>query len=178
LRDQLTRVRPRIIVLVGLPGSGKSTWARQQGAAVISTDDIRFLLSDDETNQTIHRKVFGTVRYLVRHRIELQRPITYIDATNLTRKDRRPYIKTGQLYDCMVEAIYFNVPIEICKERNRARHRIVPDDVIELMAQRLLPPTIEEGFDAVTIYAPTGVAQPSTPPPESVPSFPSPRPES
>ena len=96
--------RPRVVLLVGLPGSGKSTWARDQGTAVLSSDDVRFLLSDDPTNQLIHGTVFATVRYLLRRRLELGRPVTYIDATNLTRQERRPYIKLAQWYDAAVEA--------------------------------------------------------------------------
>lgn len=107
---------------------------------------------DDETNQTIHREVFATLRELLRRRLELARPLTFIDATNLTPKERRPYIKTAQLYNCEVEAVFFNIPPEVCKSRNAARDRIVPDHVIDTMFARLIPPTIGEGFDSITIY--------------------------
>jgi predicted kinase len=140
------------VVLVGLPGSGKSSWARRQGAAVLSSDDLRYLLIDDESNQTIHREVFATLRLLLRRRLELARPVTFIDATNITRKERRSYINTARLYNCDVEAVFFDVPPEICKSRNAMRERIVPDSVIDTMSARLVPPTVQEGFDAVTIY--------------------------
>jgi predicted kinase len=162
-RDQRERFladRPRVIVLVGLPGSGKSTWAKQQEVAVLSSDAMRFLIVDDQTDQSIHGEVFATVRYLLRRRLQHRRPLTYIDATNLTRRERRAYIKTAQLYDCQVEAMFFDTPVEVCKERNKGRTRVVPDDVIDMMAQRLSVPTVEEGFDVVMAYRSASVITP------------------
>lgn len=148
----MTADRPRVVLLIGLPGSGKSTWARQQGGGVLSTDDIRRLLSDDATNQAIHGMVFSTLRQLLRRRLELRRPVTYIDATNSTRHERRAYIKLSQWYDAAVEAVFFDTPPEVCKQRNRLRDRIVPEWAIDMMAGRLRPPSHEEGFDRVTVY--------------------------
>ena len=74
----------RLVVLVGLPGSGKSTWAAAQTEAALSSDEMRRLLADDPTDQSIHRRVFAALRYLARARHEIGRPVTYIDATNLT----------------------------------------------------------------------------------------------
>lgn len=143
--------RPRIVVLVGLPGCGKSTWAARYGPAVLSSDAIRGWLSDDPTNQTIHHRVFATLRYILRQRLELQRPLTFIDSTNLTRRERRPYIKTADLFDCEVEAVFFDVPVEVCLERNRARSRNVPEHAIYDMARRLSPPSVEEGFSRIAV---------------------------
>ena len=147
-------MKPTIVVLVGLPGSGKTTWVRDRGYAVLSSDDIRGRLSDDVTNQNIHGRVFSTVRYLLRHRLALRRPYTYIDATSLTRKERRPYVKIAESYDSDIEAVFFDVPVEVCQERNRARSRIVPEAAIQEMARRLAPPRVEEGFSRITVVRP------------------------
>jgi predicted kinase len=145
--------RMRIVVLVGLPGSGKTTYVEKLGGVALSSDAVRRLLADDETIQTIHDRVFETLRYLLGHRLALRRPVTYIDATNLTPEERRPYIGIGKAEGCELEAVFFDIPLEVCRERNRKRHRVVPDEALAGMAGRLVPPSITEGFDRIDILS-------------------------
>jgi predicted kinase len=142
---------PRIILLVGLPGSGKSTYARRLRWPVISSDHLRSLIADDATDQSVHGPVFAAVRYLLRKRLEVGRPLTCIDATHLTPRERRPYFKIAERYGCQLEAVFFDVPVQVCQERNRQRDRVVPQQAIERMALKLVAPTVEEGFSRVTV---------------------------
>ena len=81
--------------------------------------------------------------------MELRRPITCIDATSLTRWERRPWIRLADDADCEAEAIFFSTPLEVCLARNAGRDRVVPTDVVREMARRLEPPSIAEGFARV-----------------------------
>src|ERR1035437_3061252 len=103
----------RIVVLVGLPGSGKSTYLEQMGVRGLSSDGIRKLLADDATDQTIHVRVFQTLRYLLGQRLAIGRAVTYIDATNLTREERRPDLESGRARACDGEAAFFEVPLQV-----------------------------------------------------------------
>jgi predicted kinase len=139
-------------LLVGLPGSGKSTWTAGK-PGVLSSDGVRQLLADDPADQTIHARVFAVVRSLLKQRLGLNRPVTYIDATNLTPKERAPYIAIAKRYDATIEAVFFDIPIAECQRRNRLRQRVVPDEAIATMARKLVAPMVTEGFSKVTTLA-------------------------
>lgn len=141
------------MVLVGLPGSGKSSYVAGAGAIGLSSDAIRLLLADDERDQTIHARVFATLRYLLLQRLAIRRPVTYIDATNLTPAERKPYLAIGAAHRCGVEAVFFDVPLETCQARNALRARVVPEQAMSKMARKLVPPSLEEGFARVTVIS-------------------------
>jgi predicted kinase len=141
----------RLIITVGLPGSGKSTYLARLGVNAISSDEIRRLIADDPHDQTMNAGIFSTVRYLIRQRIAAGRPVTYVDATHLTPWERKPYAILAQRYGCTLEALFFDVPLEICMARNQARDRVVPEEAMRKMARLMIPPSKEEGFAKITV---------------------------
>jgi predicted kinase len=143
----------RLVITVGLPGSGKSTYLARLGVNAISSDEIRRIIADDQRDQSINARVFSAIRYLIRQRIAAGRPVTYVDATHLTPWERKPYQVIGQRYGCTLEALFFDVPVEVCMARNQARDRVVPEEAIRKMALQMIPPTSEEGFAEVTRVA-------------------------
>ncbi len=141
----------RIVVAVGLPGAGKSTWFRERGITPLSSDELRLLLADDVDEQAFQEDIFRALRYLLEARLDIGRPVNYIDATNLIAEQRRDFLDIAKRRGCRAEALFFDVELGVCLERNRARKRRVPEDVMRAMAEALEPPSRDEGFDDVTV---------------------------
>jgi predicted kinase len=140
----------KLIITVGLPGSGKSTYLARLGANAISSDEVRRLIADNPHDQTMNARIFTVVRYLICQRIAAGRPVTYVDATHLTPWEREPYVILAQRYGCTLEALFFDIPVEICMARNQARERVVPEEALHKMALQMIPPALEEGFAKIT----------------------------
>ena len=143
------KAKGTITLAVGLPGSGKSTYFARRGIQPLCSDTIRLWLLDDETDQSAQHRVFLTLRGLLQTRLRLGRKRNYVDATNLTSRERRPYVRLAAQYGYNVHAIYFDVPLETCLRRNQRRHRKVSRAVMQRMARRLAPPSRSEGFTRI-----------------------------
>ncbi len=111
-----------LVVLIGPSGSGKSTFARKHflPTEVLSSDYCRGLVSDDENNQAATKEAFDVLNYIAAKRLAAGR-LTVVDATNVQREARQPLVKLAREYHTLPVAIVFNLPEDICQERNRDR---------------------------------------------------------
>jgi predicted kinase len=140
-----------VVLAIGLPGSGKTTWFRRRGVTPLSSDLLRNILFDDVEEQRYQGLVFSTLRSLLRARLIAKMPWNYVDATNLSVHERRQWIKMAKSFGYEVQGVFFDVPLEVCLERNRSRDRMVSEDVMRRMAEKLKPPVFEEGFAKITV---------------------------
>jgi len=140
-----------VILSIGLPGSGKSSWFKRHNIRPLSSDLLRELLFDDEQEQRFQDLVFSNLRSMLKARLIARRPMSYVDATNLTPHDRHSWIKLAKDYGYDVQGLFFDVPLEVCLERHQRRGRVVPEAIMRKMAAKLKPPTFEEGFSKITV---------------------------
>jgi predicted kinase len=140
-----------VVLAIGLPGSGKSSWFKRHNVVPLSSDMVRTLLFDDVREQRFQDLVFSNLRSMLKARLIAKRPTNYVDATNLTPQERQHWIKLAKDYNYEVQAVFFDVPLQVCIERHERRDRVVPEDVMRRMAAKLKPPAFEEGFAKITV---------------------------
>ncbi len=140
-----------VVLAIGLPGSGKTTWFKRRGVTPLSSDMLRSILFDDITEQRYQGLVFSTLRSLLRARLIAKMPWNYVDATNLSPHERRQWIKMARSFGYEVHAVFFDVPFEVCMERNMRRDYMVNEAAMRSMAERLRPPSFKEGFHKITV---------------------------
>ena len=140
-----------VVLAIGLPGSGKSSWFKRHNVVPLSSDMVRSLLFDDVREQRFQDLVFSNLRSMLKARLIAKRPMNYVDATNLTPQERQHWIKLAKDYGYEVHAVFFDVPLDVCLERHQRRDRVVPEDVMRRMAAKLKPPAFEEGIAKITV---------------------------
>jgi predicted kinase len=141
-----------LIVLGGLPASGKSTyaeWLEDSGIfRRVCPDLIRKRLYGDENIQGDGERVFKIAFREIRDYGCLSENVVF-DATNINANRRKQLVKEMRGYFDIIIFKWFDTPLYLCKERNAQRERQVPNEVIERMLLNFQEPTMEEGWDYI-----------------------------
>ena len=158
---------PQLLLLIGLPGSGKSSLAGQlaiqvPGSWIISTDTIRAELFGEEAVQgpwlLVWRQVEDQFRCAVEQIKDGKSSRAIYDATNTARRKRRDVLTLARAAGfTKITGVWVDTPLSVCLERNRRRDRSVPEAVIERMYRQLrdVPPSPAEGMDRLLRYSST-----------------------
>lgn len=145
---------PTLVMMIGLPGSGKSHLAKSykaMGYNVHSSDEIREELSGDVNRQDINTDVFNLLHKRIKE--DLSNGISCVyDATNMSYKRRMGFLDQIKGIRCWKKAMFVATPYEVCLERNDDRERKVPEFVIERMYRKFDPPYYYEGWNEIEVY--------------------------
>ena len=119
---ELTIPELSLVLLIGVTGSGKSTFARThfRPTEVISSDFCRGLVADDENDQSATAAAFEVLHFIAGQRLKAGR-LTVIDATNVQPEARRELVMLAREYDVLPAAIVLDLPEKLCAERNAGR---------------------------------------------------------
>ena len=149
--------RPTLILLIGPPGAGKTTYAekyisKHNNTVLLSSDKIRKELWGDESTQGDNNDVFYKMQTRAVDGLNFGYDVIY-DATNMTRKDRAGIISACPKF-ARIEAHIIWAPIETCIERDATRERTVGKEVIDRMLKRFQMPYYDEDIDEINIIRP------------------------
>jgi len=147
-------MKPILAVMVGISGSGKSTFANglktSLKAELVETDAIRVELTGNAEDQSQNGKVFAIAKKRVNDYLSSGKN-AIIDATSLDVKARKDWIEIGKANNAEMRAYFVDTPVDVAKRQNASRTRKVPEFVINKQASKLQSPTKAEGFDSVTV---------------------------
>jgi protein phosphatase len=153
-----------LVVLVGVSGSGKSTFARAhfRPSEVLSSDACRAAVADDEGDQSATQDAFALLHFTLATRLRRGR-LSVVDATNVRAEDRAELVRVAREHHVLPVAIVLDLPLAVCWERNRVRaERDLSEHVIRGQ-HRALRTTLRglerEGFRRVwTLHTPEEIA--------------------
>lgn len=140
--------------LIGLPGSGKSTYANKTNDKVFSSDDYRKILLHDENNQKHNNIIFNKLHNDIIEYLKSGDKNVIYDCTNLTIKNRKSLltrIRQSKIKDINIVAKVFACPVDECISRQLNRKRKVSESVILQMASKFQFPLYNEGFNDIEL---------------------------
>lgn len=150
--------KPKFYMLVGLSGSGKSSYNFEEEVVKISSDALRAELFGDENDQTHNTEVFNELHKRVILNLKNGKNVVY-DATNLSRRRRVAFLKTIAHIPCKKICVVFKTPYEVCVKRDSLRPRKVGVSVIFKQLKQFQIPQYDEGWDLIDFtYLPTDKA--------------------
>jgi protein phosphatase len=136
---KLTIPELSFVVLVGVSGSGKSTFAKKhfKPTEILSSDYCRGLVSDDENSQAATKDAFELLHFIARKRLAAGK-LTVVDATNVQPESRQPLVEIAREFHCLPVAIVLDLPERVAHDRNKTRpDRDFGPHVIRQQAQQL-----------------------------------------
>ena len=137
-----------LYIMVGAPGSDKTTYAKTLDGVRVSFDDIKEDLYGDANINGNPNEVSAEFRKRIWNLIQKNKSVI-IDYMGLTRKSRKHFIKTYGSYFDEIVAVHINTPVEKCIEQDSKRTRHVPIDVIRSRHNTLVAPSESEGFNKI-----------------------------
>lgn len=149
---------PVLLMMQGIPGSGKSTIAEEisnifENTTVFSSDKLRQELFGDVNNQKNNNNLFIELHRRIKRNLSEGNNVIY-DATNINKKQRIAFINELKKYPCYKVNVLIMTPYNKCLERDHNRNRTVGEKVIRKMYHNWQPPHYSEGFDEIIpIYA-------------------------
>lgn len=139
--------------MIGSPGAGKSQYCTVffDNIQVISCDLIRESMFGPLRSYEIRQIVLEKIKATIKEKVQLGEDIV-LDTTYFNEMSSRAFLFDLD-NDIKVHAIYVNTPLKECLIRNkqRAPERVIPERMLEMLYERISPPSREERFESITV---------------------------
>jgi len=142
-----------LIMIVGIPGSGKSTFCKElvssvKDGIILNSDSIRKELFGNEKTQGNPKDIFEIMNNRCKENLSVGKTVIY-DATNINSVYRIDLLENMKSYYDQADCYMIKTPIHVVKKRNKKRDRKVPENIIFKMHHNLETPHLDEGFENI-----------------------------